>query len=424
MKNYKHILFLVLVFILTLGILPFTVYAAQIASPMPFTDVPAGHWAYENIATMSQGNLIKGYGDGRFGPDDQFNIDQMAQMICNVMGYDTIGNPATQNLPGNTSYWAYGAVEYCVYAGILPKQGREINADTYAVPCSRELAVYMIVNGLGYNNATNDPYNSDKPYIRETDIPDFASVTVKYMNAVKTAYKLELVEGIDETHRFNPKGKMTRAEAATMLLNAGWTEGQPIPELGEAPSTDELYERIQQIGGWSESQKSIFLGQAPRFELDNIDRENSGIINVRIAGSGGGEYIQITLDEDNRHTDNPDWYAGSAFSYVGRMRLKEILHAVYPDQTDFNQAWDAVKMAFLQKTHVSSGYPGFSYWIGHRCIDGGYSGAGTHKFTISIYPANDVRNYCEIRNTEPMRNYIFLGKTAEEAYAGFEFDRW
>lgn len=421
MKNYKHILFLVLVFILTLGILPFTVYAAQIASPMPFTDVPTGHWAYENIATMSQGNLIKGYGDGRFGPDDQFNIDQMAQMICNVKGYDTVGNPATDGCAGDTNYWAYGAVEFCVDCGWLPKQGQQINAETYSVPCTRELAVYMIVKSLGYNAAVNDPYNSSKPYIKEEDIPDFGWVDVKYMDAVADAYKLELVEGVDETHRFNPKGKMTRAEAATMLLNAGWTEGRTIPELGEAPSTDELYERIQQLDGWDER----IAGLTGRFELHNIDKETSGRIVVSIAGSGNGEYIHIVMQEDNRYADNPDWYTGSAYSYAGRMRLKEILQAVYPNQTDFNQAWDAVKMAFLQKTYHGK-LPGFSCWIGHRQFEGGLVGLGSHEFVVNINAANhSVGAYCgEQGLTDKTYPYTFLGKTTEEAYAGFEFDKW
>lgn len=333
MKNYKYILFPVLAFILALGITPFTAFAAQIASPMPFTDVPAGHWAYENIATMSQGNLIKGYGDGRFGPDDQFNIDQMAQMICNVKGYDTIENPSTDGCAGDVGYWAYGAVEFCVDCGWLPKQGQQINAETYSVPCTRELAVYMIVKSLGYNAAVNDPYNSSKPYIKEEDIPDFGWVDVKYMDAVADAYKLELVEGVDATHRFNPKGKMTRAEAATMLLNAGWTEGRPVADLGESPTVDELYERIQQLGGWEE-----YMGPSGSFELNNSDAEKSGKITIRRSGSGSGKTLDITLYEDNRHTGNDNWYDGSAYSYAGRMRLKEILQVIYPDQTDFEQA--------------------------------------------------------------------------------------
>lgn len=388
----------------------------QIASPMPFTDVSAGHWAYENIATMSQGNLIKGYGDGRFGPDDQFNIDQMAQMICNVRGYDTVGNPATDGCAGDTSYWAYGAVEFCIDAGWLPKQGREINAETYAVPCTRELAIYMIVKGLGYNPEVNDPFRADREYLTWKDVPDFASCTVEYMDAIDLAYQLELVEGVDASHRFNPKGKMTRAEAATMLLNAGWTEGNPIPELGEAPTTEELYERIQKLGGWDEHKDPMYDG---RFYLTNADKENSGIIKVSLMGDE--KVLTIQLDEDNRHTDNPDWYTGSAYSYAGRLRLKEILQAVYPDQRDFDHAWEAVKQVFLREATNGS----FGLWIGHRYVRGGTYGPGRYGMSISIYAPNNVDPYCASAPiTGQLQPYRFLGKTAEEAYVGFEFDKW
>lgn len=409
MKNYTRILSLSLALMLAAMAIP---AKGAAASTMPFTDVPLDHWAYENIATMSEGNLMKGYGDGTFGPDDQFNIDQMAQMICNVRGYDTAGNPATQNSAGDTSYWAYGAVEFCVTSGWLPKQGREIIADNYAKPCTRELAIYMIVKGLGYNPEVNDPFAAGKETLTWKDVPDFASCDVEYMDAIDLAYQLELVEGVDSTHKFNPKGKMTRAEAATMLLNAGWTVGNPIPDLGEAPTNEEFYERIQQLGGWDEH-KDPATG---RFFLTNADKENSGIIKVSLVGDGKG--LCIDLDEDNRHTDNEDWYKGSSFSYVGRMRLKEILQAVYPNQADFDQVWKAVRSAFTQDKK-------FSDWIGHRCITGGLVGNGSYYMSIGIAPANEVRSYCASPATTDQRlPYRFLGKTAEEAYAGFEFDKW
>lgn len=124
------------------------------------------------------------------------------------------------------------------------------------------------------------------------------------------------------------------------------------------------------------------------------------------------------LDEDNRHTDNEDWYKGSAFSYAGRMRLKEILHAVYPDQNDFNLVWEAVKQAFLNDSRIQT-------WAGHRFVRGGLVGVGVYEMSITIEPENEVQPYCAFPAVTTQRqSYRFLGKTAEEAYAGFEFDKW
>ena len=72
-----------------------------------FSDVPSNHWATSYINKMSEGGLIKGYGNGKYGPEDKLTIGQMAKLICSAKGY--AGKSAN-----NTKYWAYGVVDYCI----------------------------------------------------------------------------------------------------------------------------------------------------------------------------------------------------------------------------------------------------------------------------------------------------------------------
>ena len=45
-----------------------------------FSDVPSNHWATSYINKMSEGGLIKGYGNGKYGPEDKLTIGQMAKL--------------------------------------------------------------------------------------------------------------------------------------------------------------------------------------------------------------------------------------------------------------------------------------------------------------------------------------------------------
>lgn len=53
-----------------------------------FNDVPASHWAsgYVNVAQSLQ--IVNGYGDGNFGPEDQVTYEQAVKMIVVALGYE------------------------------------------------------------------------------------------------------------------------------------------------------------------------------------------------------------------------------------------------------------------------------------------------------------------------------------------------
>lgn len=52
-----------------------------------FADVADDHWATGYINWCSQQGIIGGYGDGKFGPNDNVTYDQALKMVCGVLGY-------------------------------------------------------------------------------------------------------------------------------------------------------------------------------------------------------------------------------------------------------------------------------------------------------------------------------------------------
>ena len=51
----------------------------------PFSDVPAGHWAYDSISKLAAAGVIEGYGDDTFRGDRLMTRYEMAQIVARAM---------------------------------------------------------------------------------------------------------------------------------------------------------------------------------------------------------------------------------------------------------------------------------------------------------------------------------------------------
>jgi len=92
-----------------------------------FTDVDSEHWAYKYICYAVDQNVVTGYPEGDYRPEQQVTRDQMAvyvaRSMCDPTGEDgLIGyEPADpENFPDVPSdHWAYTYVEYCVEEDVV-----------------------------------------------------------------------------------------------------------------------------------------------------------------------------------------------------------------------------------------------------------------------------------------------------------------
>lgn len=89
-------------------ILPASILAAVMVSSTafaasnPFSDVPAGHWAYNSVTKLASEGIIEGYGDGTFRGNRNITRYEMAQMVARALArYDSTGQPAP-TAPANT----------------------------------------------------------------------------------------------------------------------------------------------------------------------------------------------------------------------------------------------------------------------------------------------------------------------------------
>jgi len=76
---------LVLAMAMALGISA-TAFAAN-----PFSDVPAGHWAYGSVAKLAAAGIVDGYPDGTFKGDNLMTRYEMAQIVAKAYAKGAIG---------------------------------------------------------------------------------------------------------------------------------------------------------------------------------------------------------------------------------------------------------------------------------------------------------------------------------------------
>ena len=56
----------------------------------PFSDVPAGHWAYSAVAQLAAEGVVTGYPDGTFKGDTTMTRYEMAQIVAKALSKGAI----------------------------------------------------------------------------------------------------------------------------------------------------------------------------------------------------------------------------------------------------------------------------------------------------------------------------------------------
>ena len=89
-----------------------------------FTDVSSDAWYASGVAWAASKGIVNGYGDGKFGPNDEVTREQMAAIMYNftkAMGYDITGNVSLDKFSDSASVdsWAADAVKWAAGCGIV-----------------------------------------------------------------------------------------------------------------------------------------------------------------------------------------------------------------------------------------------------------------------------------------------------------------
>ncbi len=94
---------------------------AQIAQPGVFPDVPSNYWAQPFIRGLAERDILSGYPDGRFRPEQTIERDELAAVIRKAFEREPVrqieSGSAFKDVPDG--YWASDAIEEAYQQGFM-----------------------------------------------------------------------------------------------------------------------------------------------------------------------------------------------------------------------------------------------------------------------------------------------------------------
>ena len=171
-----------------------------------FTDLPANHWAYENVTKLKELGIIDGVGDNKFKPSGIVTREQFLKMLVEATNTPDGAN-AVKFADVNASAWYAPYVAAGVDAGLI----NGITDDTFGVgsEIKRQDMAVMIVRIL---NAKNIPVTqTSEVFDDDNNISDYAK------DAVYKVRDAGIINGYSN-NQFSPATSLTRAEAATVII--------------------------------------------------------------------------------------------------------------------------------------------------------------------------------------------------------------
>jgi parallel beta-helix repeat protein len=184
-----------------------------------FKDVTANYWAKVYIEALASQNIIAGFPDGSFKPNDPVTRAQFATIITKALT-PPVKRPGIKFKDVASNFWAYAAIQSAYQSQFVSGYPDGTFKPQQQIP--RVQALVAIANGLGLtaNNQNVLSFYTDAAQIPKYAIAPVAAATVR-----------QLVINYPTVKQLNPNRQATRAEVAAFvyqaLVNAG--RAQPIP---------------------------------------------------------------------------------------------------------------------------------------------------------------------------------------------------
>jgi parallel beta-helix repeat protein len=181
-----------------------------------FTDVPNNYWAQTFIQELASRNIIKGFPDGSFRPNDPVTRAQFAALLSQAMNKSPIRSSATfADVAAN--YWAATAIQKAYTTGFM--SGYSATTFRPNENISRVQILVSLANGLGYT--PTKPIDATlRSYSDANTIPAYAR------NSVGAATENRMVVNYPNLKLLNPNQPATRAEVAAFIYQALVRSGQ------------------------------------------------------------------------------------------------------------------------------------------------------------------------------------------------------
>ncbi|WP_055075659.1 S-layer homology domain-containing protein [Pseudanabaena sp. 'Roaring Creek'] len=181
-----------------------------------FNDVPTGYWAQTFIQELAARDIIKGFPDGGFRPNDPVTRAQFAAMLSKAVNKAPVRGSVTF-VDVSSTYWAAPAIQKSYTTGFMSGYPGNVFEPTQNIP--RVQILVSLANGLSYS-ASQPTETTLQTYADASGIPNYAR------NSVAAATENRLVVNYPNVQFLNPNQTATRAEVAAFIYQALVRSGQ------------------------------------------------------------------------------------------------------------------------------------------------------------------------------------------------------
>ncbi|MBD1839444.1 S-layer homology domain-containing protein [Coleofasciculus sp. FACHB-64] len=209
--------------------------APAVAQAINFSDVSSSYWAASFIQELAQRDVIAGFPDGTFRPNDPVTRAQFAAMVRKAFNKNKIRN-AVNFVDLSSTYWAYSAIREAYEMGFLSGYPGNVFRPTQNIP--REQVLVSLANGLNYT--ASNPVSADLQVYN-----DASSISTYARSSIAAATEKSIVVNYPTLQTLNPTRNATRAEVAAFIYQALVSSGQVaainspyIVSLNDTPPED------------------------------------------------------------------------------------------------------------------------------------------------------------------------------------------
>lgn len=182
-----------------------------------FKDVPTGYWAKAYIEALAAQNIIAGFPDGTFKPNEPVTRAQFATIINKALT-PPVKRPAIQFKDVQSNFWAYNAIQSAYQSQFVAGYPDGTFKPQQQIP--RVQALVALANGLNFTANNN---NIVSVYTDAAQIPNYA------IGPVAAATVRQLVVNYPTVQQLDPNRQATRAEIAAFVYQSLVAIGRAQP---------------------------------------------------------------------------------------------------------------------------------------------------------------------------------------------------
>ena len=186
------------------------------AAQSRFLDIDSTYWASSYVQALTEANIISGFPDSTYRPDEQMTRAQFASILSGGFPTSAVREPGTfSDVPAD--HWAAGAISSAYAKGFL--SGYDDGTFGPEKPITRMEVLLSLTSGLGIDTSGA---NSEalSAFADRGEIPDWATA------AIAAATDSQLVVNYPNVTQLNPNRNATRAEIAAIAYQALVHRGQ------------------------------------------------------------------------------------------------------------------------------------------------------------------------------------------------------